>query len=171
MKVLANHKNLTYFYQPQNLNHCQAHWLLDLSNFNLQLHHVPGKDLAGPDALSHHPNHTPADNIDNDNVTLLPHSLFIDPINSSHAEKIAAFSDSDPIILITLSAIEADMTLPFKSKLINWAYKEGILTYKDHDYVPEQSDLHHLAITNHHDHPTAGHPSILKTCQLVFTKF
>ena len=119
VKVLVNHKNLTYFYQPQNLNHCQAHWLLDLSNFNLQLHHVPGKDLAGPDALSHHPNHSPADNIDNDNVTLLPHSLFIDPINFSCAGKIATFSDSDPIVLITLSTIEADMPLPFKSKLIN----------------------------------------------------
>ena len=52
VKVLTDHKNLTYFRQPQNLNRQQARWLLDLSDFDPQLHHVPGTDLAGPDALS-----------------------------------------------------------------------------------------------------------------------
>jgi len=52
VKVQTDHKNLTYFKQPQNLNHRQARWLLDLSNFDLELHHVPGKDLGAPDALS-----------------------------------------------------------------------------------------------------------------------
>jgi len=52
VKVQTDHKNLTYFKQPQNLNHCQARWLLDLSDFDLELHHVPGKDLGAPDALS-----------------------------------------------------------------------------------------------------------------------
>ena len=81
VKVLTDHKNLTYFQQPQNLDRRQACWLLDLSNFDLQLHHVPGKDLAGPDALSCCPDHTPADDTDNHNVTLLPQSLFVNLIN------------------------------------------------------------------------------------------
>ncbi|KIN98735.1 hypothetical protein M404DRAFT_31062 [Pisolithus tinctorius Marx 270] len=50
--VFTDHKNLTYFKSLQNLNCCQAHWLLDLADFDLQLEHVPGKDLAAPDALS-----------------------------------------------------------------------------------------------------------------------
>jgi len=52
VKVQTDHKNLTYFKQPQNLNRRQARWLLDLSDFDLELHHVPGKDLGAPDALS-----------------------------------------------------------------------------------------------------------------------
>ena len=52
MKVQTDHKNLTYFKQPQNLNRRQARWLLDLSDFDLELHHVLGKDLGAPDTLS-----------------------------------------------------------------------------------------------------------------------
>ena len=63
------------------------------------------------------------------------------------------------------------MPLPFKSELIDWAYKGGILTYKNCVYVPEESDLRRLAVTKHHDHPTAGHPGVLKTRQLVSTEF
>ena len=171
VKVLTNHKNLTYFRQPQNLNRQQACWLLDLSDFDLQLHHVSGKDLAGPDALSRHPDYTPADNTNNVNVILLPQLLFIGLINSSLATKIAASFDSDPVVITALSAIKSDMPLPFKSKLIDWAYKESILTYKNHVYVPEQTDLHCLAIAKHHDHPIAGHTGVLKTHQLVSTEF
>ena len=171
VKVLTDHKNLTYFRQPQNLNRHQARWLLDLSDFDLQLHHVPGKNLAGPDALSCRPDHTPADDTDNDNVTLLPQSLFVNLIDASLAGKIAASSDSDSVVITALSAIESNMPLPFKSKLVDWAYKGGILTYKSRVYVPEKSDLRRLAVTKHHDHPTAGHPGILKTRQLVSTEF
>ena len=127
--------------------------------------------MAGPDALSRHPDHTPADDTDNDNVTLLPQSLFVNLIDASLAGKIATSSDSDPIVITALSAIESDMPLPFKSRLVDLAYKGGILTYKSCVYVPEKSDLRQLAVAKLHDHPTAGHPGILKTCQLVSTEF
>ena len=125
--------------------------------------------MTGPDALSRRPDHTPADDTDNDNVTLLPQSLFVNLIDASG--KIAASSDSDPVVITALSAIESDMLLPFKSKLVDWAYKGGILTYKDRVYVPEQSDLRCLAVAMHHNHPTTGHPGVLKTRQLVSTEF
>ena len=38
VKVRTNHKNSTYFWQPQNLNCCQTCWLFDLYIFNLQHH-------------------------------------------------------------------------------------------------------------------------------------
>ena len=117
VKVLTDHRNLTYFRQPQNLNRRQARWLLDLSDFDLELHHVPGKDLAGPDALSHRPDHSPDDDNDNEHVTLLPQSLFINLIDTSLARKIAASSDSDPVVLTALLAIDGEMPLPFRSQL------------------------------------------------------
>ena len=52
VQVFTDHKNLTYFRQPQALNHRQARWLIDLADFDLKMIHVPGKLLAGPDALS-----------------------------------------------------------------------------------------------------------------------
>ena len=171
VKVLTDHKNLTYFRQPQNLNQRQARWLLDLSDFDLELHHVPRKDLASPDALSHRPDHSPDDDNDNEHVTLLPQSLFINLIDTSLARKIAASSDSDPVVLTALSAIDGEMPLPFRSQLSDWTYKEGILSYKNWVYVPEQLELHCAAVQKHHDHPSASHPSVLKTRQLVTTEF
>ena len=53
VQVFTDHKNLTYFHQPHNLNQRQARWLLDLTEFDLTFEHVPGKNLCAPDALSH----------------------------------------------------------------------------------------------------------------------
>ena len=127
VKVLTNHKNLTYFRQPQNLNRWQVRWLLDLSDFDLELHHVPGKDLAGPDALSHQPNHSPNGDTNNEHVTLLPQSLFIGLIDTSLAEKIAASSDSDPVVLTaeaTLDNLGCWMTKPTRGKTHCWVNQQ-----------------------------------------------
>ena len=86
-------------------------------------------------------------------------------------KKITLSSKTDPVVLTTLQALDGEMPLPFKSKLTDWTYKGGILSYKDRVYVPDHLELCHAAVAKHHDHPTAGHPSILKTCQLVTTEF
>ena len=52
VKVYTNHKNLLYFKEPQKLNRRQARWMLDIGDYDLKLAHVPGKELAGPNALS-----------------------------------------------------------------------------------------------------------------------
>ena len=75
-----DHKNLTYFHQPQSLNRRQARWLIDLANFDLKMIHIPGKPLARPDALSRQPDLLPSEDADNDGVTLLPPSLFVNII-------------------------------------------------------------------------------------------
>ena len=53
--VRTDHKNLTYFRTIQDLNRRQARWQNFLSQFELQILHVPGKDLTIPDALSRRP--------------------------------------------------------------------------------------------------------------------
>ena len=64
--------NLLYFKEPHKLNRRQARWMLDISNYDLKLIHVPGKELAGPDALSRRPDLIPKENNDNKQITLLP---------------------------------------------------------------------------------------------------
>jgi len=75
------------------------------------------------------------------------------------------------VVLTALQALDGEMPLPFKSKLTDWTYKGGILSYKDWVYVPDHLELCRAAVAKHHDHPTARHPGILKTRQLVTTKF
>lgn len=55
--------------------------MLDISDYNLKLIHVSGKELASLDALSRRPDLIPKDNSDNDQITLLPESLFINTID------------------------------------------------------------------------------------------
>ena len=74
--ILSDHKNLTYFWTAQKLNQGQARWSLYLSEFDLKLLHTPGSKMIQSDALSHHPGHITNDN-DNDDIILLPDSLFV----------------------------------------------------------------------------------------------
>ena len=51
--------------------------MLDISDYDLKLIHVPGRELAGLDALSRRPNLIPKEDNDNKQITLLPKSLFV----------------------------------------------------------------------------------------------
>ena len=89
VKVFTNHKNLLYFKEPCKLNRRQARWMLDISDYDLKLIHIPGRELAGLNALSRRPDLIPKENKDNEQITLLPESLFVNTINLAIADKIA----------------------------------------------------------------------------------
>ena len=171
VQVFTDHKNLTYFRQPQALNRRQAWWLIDLADFNLKMIHVPGKLLAGPDALSCRPDLLPANNDDNTGVTLLPPFLFMNLINTTLSQRIESASAGNPLVLQALQSMHADIPLPFRSRLADWQVEAGILTYKGHVYVPADDSLRHTILEWCHDHESAGHPGFLKTCQLVAAEF
>ena len=134
MQVFTDHKNLAYFHQPQALNHQQACWLLNLTDFNLKMIHVPRKLLARPDALSRRPNLLPSDDTNNDGVTLLPLSLFVNLIDTALSQCIESTSAGDPLILQVLQSIHEDIPLPFRSRLADWQVELEMLTYKGHVY-------------------------------------
>ena len=170
-QVFTDHKNLTYFHQPQALIRRQARWLIDLADFDLKMVHIPGKLLASPDALSHRPDLLPTGDSDNTNVTLLPPSLFVNLIDTALSHHIESASAGDPLVLQALQSMHVDIPLPFCSWLADWQVKAGILTYKGRVYVPADDSLHRAILECCHDHASASHPSFLKTCQLVAAEF
>ena len=129
VQVCVDHTNLTYFHQPQNLNCHQAQWLLDLADFDLKMIHVPGCLLSTPDTLSCHPDLLPADDNNNSSITLLPDSLFVKLINTSLSLKLAASSVSNPIVLTALQSMSGEIPSALQSRLSNWQYDTGILTF------------------------------------------
>ena len=136
IQVFTDHKNLIYFCKPQALNHYQACWLLDLADFDLTMIHVPESQLVGPDAHSCHPDLLPSATPENEGVTLLPPSLFVNFINMSLSHHVQFSSTSNPLILQALQSMNGSIPPTFHSCLSDWQYAEGILTYKGHVYVP-----------------------------------
>ena len=171
VQVFTDHKNLTYFRQPQSLNRRQARWLIDLADFDLKMIHVPGKLLAGPDALSRRPDLLPSEDADNDGVTLLPPSLFVNMIDTALSQRIESASAGDPLVLQALQSMHEDIPLPFCSRFADWQVEAGILTYKGRVYVPTDDSLWCTILERCHDHESAGHPAFLKTRQLVAAEF
>ena len=170
VQVFTDHKNLLYFKEPQKLNRRQARWLLDLAEFDLKLIHVPGKDLSVPDALSRRPDMI-IDEEDNSDVTLLPHSLFVNLVDSELSSKLIQSSQGDPLVTKALQALEGEVPTQFRSRLSDWSYDAGVLFYQGRAYIPDSGDLRKEVVKSHHDHPTAGHPGYLKTRQLVSAEY
>ena len=69
-----------YFRTAQKLNRRQARWSLFLSEFDLKLIHTPGSKIIQSDTLSWQPNHI-TDEIDNDDIIVLPNNIFIKMID------------------------------------------------------------------------------------------
>src|SRR3984957_19287814 len=75
--VLSDHWNLAFYHCPQDLNHCQAHWVATLQEYNILICHIPGCLNAHANALSHWADHIP-DGADNAGLVGLPDDLFFD---------------------------------------------------------------------------------------------
>ena len=125
------------FRSAQKLNRRQAQWMLDLADYDLKLIHVPGSKLCTPDALSRRPDLIPKINNDNEGVTLLPQSLFINLINTDLNRKIAKSLEKDPLVLNALQALEGEVPTQFRSHLLDWSYDAGILTYQGWVFLPD----------------------------------
>ena len=133
--------------------------------------HVPGSHLTGPDALSRRPDLLSSTTPENEGVTLLPPSLFVNLINTSLSHHIQSSSTSNPLVLQALQSMDGWIPPAFRSRLSDWQYTKGILTYQGHVYIPPNPSLRHAILTRCHDHETAGHPGYLKTRQLVASEF
>ena len=171
VQVFTDHKNLTYFCKAQKLNRQQARWLLDLTDFDLKIVHVPGKLLASPDTLSCRSD-LHSRKSDNTETILLPDSLFVNLIDSVLHSCISSASTTNPLILQHLqSSLEPSIPTAFHSCLSDWQISEGILTYKGPVYIPPDEPLQRSVMQWCHDHETTGHPGYLKTHQLVAAEF
>jgi hypothetical protein len=98
-KVLSDHKNLTYFRNPQKPNRRQARASLELSEYDLKLKHIPGEKMVLADALSRRPDLCPVKDHDNENVVLLSEDLFVALINVELWDAVAKLQQEDSIAL------------------------------------------------------------------------
>jgi hypothetical protein len=86
--VHTDHANLQYWRQPHKISRRIAREVLELSEFDIELHHIPGKNNGRADALSRRPDYDQGER-DNENVIVLPDNVFANTgstTSSHHAQ-------------------------------------------------------------------------------------
>lgn len=92
-EILTDHKNLSFFKQPQKLNRRQARWAVELQDYDIHIVHVPGKENGKADLLSRRADY-PQGKDDNQLVQVINNELFEEITLSS--EKHACFVVTKP---------------------------------------------------------------------------
>ena len=138
--VYSDHKNLTYFWNPQKLNRWQAGWSLELSEYDLKLVHLPGTKMVQSDTLSCRSDFYLDEDNDNEDVTLLPDNLFVNLIDIDLQRRIAASDSYDWTAADTIKILQADGPTEAQTDFSDWAVDhvddKPILFYCDKCYVP-----------------------------------
>ena len=165
--VFTDHKNLSYFREPHKLNRRQARWALFLSQFDLQLVHVPGRQMVQSDALSRRADLCPAKDHDNEDRTLLPDNLFVRMIDTELTTRFHAFAVKDSLFTAVTTALENGSAPPLKSQLSDWEHRDGLIFYKNRCYVPANDQLRRDLVRAYHYSKPAGHPGKYGTLELL----
>ena len=103
--IRSDHKNLMYFRTAKKLNRRQARWSLFLSEFDIKLEHVPGTKMVILDTLSCRPDLCQEEN-DNDNMTLLPDTLFVSAIDLALKDLLVTAGRNDSITRDALQTLK-----------------------------------------------------------------
>jgi hypothetical protein len=154
IKLLTDHANLTYWKHPQKVNHHVARWFGELQDYNLEIHHIPGK-IHPVDMLSQ-PNNVDKGELDNQNVTVLPEWFFIQAI-TIHYPLHTQIRDAQLQYLLTLRKWKDSFRITPPVTLNGpWLWASCLV-------IPPNSDLKRTILKLHHDDPSAGYPGRDKT--------
>ena len=182
IKVLTDHQALTYFMTNKQLTRRQVRWAEFLADYDFVIEYRPGKHSDKPDALSRrddvYPNGGDAHEKNPQNfMTLLKSQNVagflarVEPTGAPTDQK----EESQDFISAIYNAQQADRTLRNLHRYIGDSNHEpkvtrrpdGILLIDGKVAVPDKDGIKLQILFQKHDHPTAGHPGIAKTLQLI----
>ena len=100
--------------------------------------------MVQSDALSRRPDFVPVDDDDNDNMTMLPDSLFINLIDTELQERIALCNTMDKDAIDALSTLLEEPNVT-RNELQDWTLEKfngkNILFFKGKNYIPQNEEL------------------------------
>lgn len=193
LRILTDHKNLTYYQSLRRLNRRQARWHLFLSQFNYKLHHCLGTQMVQSDAMTRNtPTHTADDNVD---LILLPDDVFAKTsIHSLHIASSLLESNSESprhgavdgnLELAIGRHMENDayartirqcldnslLAFPAQTTADDWIFDKSLLFFRGRCYVPSDLSIRRHIVALYHDMPVSDHPGRFRTGKLVSRDF
>jgi hypothetical protein len=169
--IYSDHKNLTYWKEPQKLNRRQARWTQTLSEYDIELIHKPGNQMLIADLLSRRANHIPKEDNDNEDITVLPQKLFVNLVDINLQNKIAKSRSYDADATSAIEILKKQGPTTLQKNLQEWTTEEHegntILFFKGKAYIPKDEELRREIVRRYHDSRTAGHPGELETFNAI----
>ena len=89
---------------------------------------------------------------DNDNMTLLPDTLFVSAVDLALRDLLASAGWNNSIIREALQTLKEGL-VPSSSTLADWTVEDGLTFYKGRCYVPDNMEVRRQAVL--HTHPQA----------------
>jgi RNase H-like domain found in reverse transcriptase len=121
--VLSDHDNLRHFEVPQSIVQQMARWTLYLSEFDIKLVHIPGKQNIQADSLSRRPDLCPQ-GTDNEDVIVLLEHLFVNLIKMELQKKIANAKNLDYDAVEAITELLEQGPKEAKKDLMDWEVEE-----------------------------------------------
>ena len=146
IKVFSDHMNLQYWRDPQKISRRVAHEVLELADYDIEIHHLKGSANGRADALSRQPDFDQGEG-DNKGVVVLPDALF------ARTTRLEEEQDEDVI---------RSWVDPHQLKKI-----DGVWQKDGRTVVTAKSPYTKRLIHDHHDLPVHGHPGISRTTDLL----
>jgi len=168
VKVLTDHKNLTWFTTTKVLNRRQVRWAEILASYNFQIHYQKGSENGRADALSRRADHR------EDSKEKTPWSILKQNDDGSleYNHRITASS-------LTITYEDGEKAIKEAYKEDTWAQhvlkepprdtkitiKEGVILMDGLIYVPQS--LRREVFAQHHDTKVMGHQGIDRTLERI----
>ena len=168
IKVFSDHMNLKYWRDPQKISRQVAQEVLELSEYDLEIHHIKGTSNGRADTLSRRPDYDQGED-DNKDITVLPDHLFVraGQVQELEGEEqiqeltVQDMTRENPIYQQDEEMLKAWIDPQRLKKVEGWWYKDG------RRVVTNTTSEWRALIQNHHDLPVYGHPGVNHTIRLI----
>ena len=176
-EIWTDHKNLTYFWQPQKLNRWQAQWYSRLQEYDYTLKHILGATNSKADILLRLLWYKAKLLLPN-NITMLPEwciikkasptvTLFRDEQFSGGGAKMITIQSNIEEHIWQNRQKELRVSELEKQKLYLFLTEAGLLLFEGWVYIPPDPKIWQEILHDAHNTPIAGHPGIFKTNELI----